>query len=238
MGSAVCGLHRCFVQPLVATPKPFFDPERPQAISFDQQWQEMPEVLPFDLDRATADLVSKWLEAAPNHSFERTGFDDLPMVAGDARLLPRAIDELIDNAVKFSPDGGPVSVRGEVDAARPDRVRVSVADRGIGISAAQKSRIFQDFVQVDASETRAFGGLGLGLAYVRRIIEAHDGELQVESTAGEGSRFSLLIPLQRTPGDTASVPRRTTPEPPVPVSRPERPAFSSRRPPAEWPGGR
>ena len=131
-----------------------------------------------------------------------------------------------------------MSVRGEIDAARPDRVRVSVADRGIGISAAQKSRIFQDFVQVDASETRAFGGLGLGLAYVRRIVEAHDGELQVESTAGEGSRFSLLIPLQRTPGDTAPLPRRTSPEPSVPVSRPERPAFSSRRPPAEWPGGR
>ncbi len=192
---------------------------------------------PFNLDRATADLVGKWEESAPKHSFERLGFKDLPLVAGDPRLLPRAIDELLDNAVKFSPDGGPITIRGEIDAARSDRVRVSVTDHGIGITSEQMSQIFQDFVQVDASETRSFGGLGLGLAYVRRIIEAHDGELQVESSAGEGSRFSLLIPLQRS-GDGGGVrPIHTDPSP-VPVVPLRRGGFPSRRPPAEWPGGR
>src|SRR5205807_9439467 len=142
---------------------------------------------PFNLDRATADLVSKWEESAPKHSFERTGFESLPSVAGDPRLLPRAIDELIDNAVKFSPDGGPISIQGEIDTQRPTRVRVSVTDHGIGITAEQMSQILQDFVQVDASETRASGGLGLGLGYVRPIIEAHAGELEGESAPGGGS---------------------------------------------------
>jgi PAS domain S-box-containing protein len=192
---------------------------------------------PFNLDKATTELLSKWEESAPKHSFERTGFESLPPVAGDPRLLPRAIDELIDNAVKFSPDGGPIVVHGEIDADRPSRVRVSVTDRGIGITAEQMNQIFQDFVQVDASETRAFGGLGLGLGYVRRIIEAHDGELQVESAAGDGSRFSLLIPLQRA-GDVSIVhpiPSGTGPIPVVPLRRR---GPGTRKPPPEWPGGR
>ncbi|MEA2593370.1 MAG: hypothetical protein QOD62_3201 [Actinomycetota bacterium] len=192
---------------------------------------------PFNLDRATADLVTKWEESAPKHFFERTGFESLPSVAGDPRLLPRAIDELIDNAVKFSPDGGPIAIHGEIDAERPNRVRVSVTDHGIGITAEQMSQIFQDFVQVDASETRAFGGLGLGLGYVRRIIEAHDGELQVESSPGEGSRFSLFIPMQRSGdfGGLRSVHSETAPIPVIPLRRRGR---GARKPPPEWQGDR
>ncbi|HWD08818.1 MAG TPA: ATP-binding protein, partial [Actinomycetota bacterium] len=155
-------------------------------------------VTSFNLEQVTADLVTKWRGAAPKHSFERDGFIGLPAVAGDTRLLRRAIDELIDNAVKFSPDGGPVTLHGQMDPQRLDMVDISVTDRGIGISTEEMNRIFQDFVQVDASETRAFGGLGLGLAYVRQIIEAHNGELRVESRAGEGSRFTLIIPVWRS----------------------------------------
>jgi len=190
---------------------------------------------PFNLDQATAELVGKWEESAPKHSFERTGFESLPPVAGDPRLLPRAIDELIDNAVKFSPHGGPIAVHGEIDTRQPGRVRVSVTDHGIGITAGQMSQIFQDFVQVDASETRAFGGLGLGLGYVRRIIEAHDGELQVESAPGEGSRFSLLIPLQH-PGDFGGVKSVHSETAPIAVVPLRRRGMGTRRPPPEWRG--
>ena len=175
---------------------------------------------PVNLDRATADLLAKWQEAAPNHTFDRTGFEEVPAVAGDARLLPRAIDELIDNAVKFSPQGGLVSLGAELDPVRPGQVRISVTDQGIGIPHAQMTRIVQDFVQVDASETRAFGGLGLGLAYVRRIIEAHNGELQVTSEAGNGSTFCLLVPIWRATPDAGVR------------------GFPYRRPPREWPGVR
>jgi PAS domain S-box-containing protein len=194
--------------------------------------------VPVDLDKATTELVAKWRDSAPKHTIERIGFEDLPHVAGDARLLPRAIDELIDNAVKFSPDGGPILIEGSMEPGRPGWVRISVEDRGIGISPEQKSRIFQDFVQADASETRSFGGLGLGLAYVRRIIEAHDGELHVASVVGEGSRFSLLIPQQRRPGEGSGGAEQDRPESPFPSAGPRRGGLASRRPPPEWEGGR
>lgn len=212
-----------------------------------------------ELERVTLDLVRKWRESAPNHSFERAGFADLPAVAGDTRLLPRAIDELLDNAVKFSPDGGVISLRGSLDGSRTGYVRVSVVDHGIGISSEQLTRILQDFVQVDASETRAFGGLGLGLAYVRRIIEALNGELQVQSRAGEGSTFTLLIPVYSPDGAGLGGPwggpagpgseepgpavrpgggAPATPGAPIPVEPLRRAGFASRRTPPEWPPGR
>lgn len=197
-----------------------------------------------DLSQVTKDLVAKWQEAAPNHSFEQSGFEGLPDGAGDIRLLPRAIDELLDNAVKFSPDGGLITVSGEIDPHRPDVLRISVADHGIGISSEEMSRIFQDFVQVDASETRSFGGLGLGLPYVRAIIEAHNGQLIVESRAGEGSRFTFTLPAWRSGGSAGTsggggvgrAPRVPRTDGPIPVVPPRRGGYI-RRPPPEWAGG-
>lgn len=195
-----------------------------------------------NLDRVTDELVTKWRLSAPKHRFAVVGFESLPTVPVDRRLLPLAIDELIDNAVKFSPDGGPVTIRGQVDPKRPDRVLVSVTDQGIGIAESEIERILRDFEQVDASETREFGGLGLGLAYVRRIIEAHGGELRVESRLGEGSTFTLVIPILNVPGegegdegpDEGTEPLRPGPGRPRPA-----PAFrrvhSARRPPPESP---
>ncbi|HEU5003294.1 MAG TPA: ATP-binding protein [Actinomycetota bacterium] len=196
------------------------------------------------LDAVTDELVTKWRPAAPKHTFLREGFESLPPVPVDKRLFPLAVDELIDNAVKFSPDGGKVWVRGLMDPRRPDRVLVSVTDQGIGIAEAEIERIFQDFVQVDASETREFGGLGLGLAYVRRIIEAHGGELRVESTPGEGSTFTLVIPIFNVPeNDGGEAPEGTSAEARPGPQRPRptptfRRVHSARRPPPESPEDR
>lgn len=155
----------------------------------------VPRKVPVDLDKATAALIEAWHRAAPGRRFERRGFARLPMMNVDQRLIPRALDELIDNAVKFDPEGGKITVAVESDRADgAGTVQISVVDRGIGIPADQLPSIFSDFVQVDASETRRFGGLGLGLAYVRRIVEAHDGRLEVESTPGRGSRFTIVLP--------------------------------------------
>ena len=147
-------------------------------------------------------VVSRWKERVDEkHPISRRVSRDLPDLTGDRRLLERCLDELVDNAVKFSPQGGAVSVtaslssNGAADGAESQAVRISVRDHGIGIPDDRLDRIFEDFSQVDSSPTRQFGGLGLGLALVRRIVHAHQGELVCETTPGEGSTFSIVLPL-------------------------------------------
>jgi signal transduction histidine kinase len=121
---------------------------------------------------------------------------------GDERLLRRSLEEILDNAVKFSPQGGTITleVRGAVRGNGQERrnrtraVEVTVADEGIGIAPEDLSQIFSDFHQLDGSETRTFGGLGLGLAFVRRIVEAHDGTVTVDSEPEHGTRLTVSIP--------------------------------------------
>lgn len=116
---------------------------------------------------------------------------DLPPVAGDEGWLLQVFDNLLGNAIKFSPDGGQITVT--VEDIGPME-RVSIADQGIGIPKDQQERIFERFYQVDGSAQRRFGGVGLGLAIVKRIVEAHGGKVWVESEEGKGSTFHFTIP--------------------------------------------
>ncbi len=148
-------------------------------------------------------VVSRWKARVDDrHPITRRTSRDLPEVSGDRRLLERCLDELVDNAVKFSPAGGPVSVTASLstngDGGSPG-VRISVRDRGIGIAEDRLDLIFEDFSQADGSATRQFGGLGLGLALVRRIVHAHQGELVCETVVGEGSTFSMFLPARSGP---------------------------------------
>lgn len=114
----------------------------------------------------------------------------------DRRLLERSIDELIDNAVKFSPEGGAVSVRARLIGDGDGRaVEFSVSDEGIGISSIDLDRIFVDFSQLDGSATRRYGGLGLGLPFVQRVVAAHHGTIDASSELGRGSTFMFSIPV-------------------------------------------
>jgi len=117
--------------------------------------------------------------------------DDLPLVVGDRGHLRLVFSHLIENAIKFSPDGGLVRVRAWADGRW---VCVAVQDRGIGIASEHLSRIFQRFYQVDGSTTRRFGGMGIGLALVWEIVDAHQGRVEVESKPGEGSTFTVVLP--------------------------------------------
>ncbi len=117
---------------------------------------------------------------------------DLPRVRGDLQRLSQVFDNLLGNAIKFSPEGGLICVRLR---RRDNVVRTEVSDQGIGIPADRIDRIWDRFYQVDSTTTRRFGGTGLGLAIVKRLIEAHGGEVGVSSVEGQGSTFYFTVPV-------------------------------------------
>lgn len=113
-------------------------------------------------------------------------------VTGDGLAIRRALRNLVENAVKYTPAGGKV----ELSLVRENgRAALSVQDTGIGIAPADAERIFAPFVRLDAARSRDTGGTGLGLAIARSIAAAHGGTLTLDSRPGAGSRFTLLLPL-------------------------------------------
>ena len=150
-----------------------------------------PEVLK---PRAVLDgVVARWADrVGDDHEVERKVARGTPDLFADRRLLDLSLDELLDNAVKYSPDGGRITITASSD--EHGSVLVSVVDKGVGIPADRLDSIFADFAQGDGSSTREFGGLGLGLSTVRHVAEAHGGELSCASTPGRGSTFTLRLP--------------------------------------------
>ena len=148
---------------------------------------------PVDLVNLVHTLVDDFQVAA-----ERAGLSlaaevasDVPQVSGDADHLRRVLDNLLYNALKFTPAGGSVTVRLWRNGTN---VVLEVTDTGIGIPHDQLERIFERFYQVDGSTTRDYGGTGLGLALVKEIVEAYGGKVSVESKVGRGSTFTVTLP--------------------------------------------
>jgi signal transduction histidine kinase len=138
-------------------------------------------------------------------------------------LLRNALDELIDNAVKFSPDGGIVTVSAErLRHESKPMIAISVADQGIGIDPSKRETVFDDFHQVDGSATRRFGGLGIGLAFVRRVAEAHGGRVDIVSEQGAGSTFSLVLPARAPKARSKKGAPTTSRKPAGSARRPQR----------------
>ena len=116
----------------------------------------------------------------------------LPAVRGDASLLRDVLQNLLDNAVQYTPAGGCIRVSATAGARE---AVVTVEDTGIGIPLAEQERIFERFYRVDAGRSREAGGTGLGLSIAKHIVEAHGGRLCVESEVGHGSKFSFSVAL-------------------------------------------
>jgi signal transduction histidine kinase len=114
------------------------------------------------------------------------------VVRGDTGLLRRLFMNLVDNAVRYTPEGGKVSLE---SVARDHMAVVSIRDTGIGIPAGHLPNLFERFYRVDKARSRSEGGSGLGLAICKQIADLHGGQIQVESKEGEGSVFRVLIPL-------------------------------------------
>jgi signal transduction histidine kinase/DNA-binding response OmpR family regulator len=120
---------------------------------------------------------------------------DLPPVIADREKLSQVLENLVINALKFTPEGGKITVSGaRADAGRAS-ADIRVSDTGIGIPESQIGKIFNRFHQVDGSTTRRFGGVGLGLAIVKSILDAHGAAIAVESEVGRGTTFRFTLPL-------------------------------------------
>jgi two-component system phosphate regulon sensor histidine kinase PhoR len=115
----------------------------------------------------------------------------LPAVRGDARRLAEVLQNILDNAVQYTAEGGTISIRAR---AEDHLVRIAVSDTGIGIPRDEQQRIFERFYRVDAARSREAGGTGLGLSIAKHLVEAHGGRIEVESEVGQGSTFSVLLP--------------------------------------------
>jgi two-component system phosphate regulon sensor histidine kinase PhoR len=144
------------------------------------------------------DLIGGAVEAARSRAEQSQlslSFDcppDLAPVRGDANLLREVLQNLLDNAIQYTPAGGRI----DVSAAQTDGfAMITVTDTGIGIPEAEQARIFERFYRVDAARSRELGSTGLGLSIVKHIVEAHGGRVGVESEVGRGSKFFFTVPL-------------------------------------------
>lgn len=142
-------------------------------------------------------LVSELLQRAKARFTERhparvvtLAIDDDVERELDPVLVRRAIENVLDNAHKYSPAEAPIRMRVTVIDGHAE---ITVEDHGLGISAADRARVFTPFFRVDSPEVRASSGLGLGLALARRVVEAHDGSIDLDSTPGEGTTVRIRL---------------------------------------------
>ena len=134
--------------------------------------------------------------AAADHRSVKIQIEEPPdsvAILGDRRQLVSAVYNLLENAVKFSYDGGAVEFSAKLVGGDVD---IRVADHGVGIPARDLDRIFERFYRVDQGRSRQTGGTGLGLSIVRHVAANHQGHVEVESREGEGSTFELIVPAQ------------------------------------------
>ncbi len=136
--------------------------------------------------------VARFRSSHPTRALRVRLADDLPAIAGDAVLVRRVVDNLLDNAHKYTEDPDePVALEARAESGD---VVIEVADRGIGIAKEDLARLFEPFFRADRSRARATGGLGLGLTLARRVVEAHKGNIAFESELGKGTVARVRLP--------------------------------------------
>jgi PAS domain S-box-containing protein len=152
----------------------------------------------FDLGGLIQTMMSEFQVSAQKANIHLSSHipPNLPFFHGDPDHMRRVIDNLIGNALKFTPKDGKVSVSLSIDG---NQFILQVSDTGIGIPDEELERIFERFYQVDGSMSRRFGGTGLGLSLVHEIVTAHHGRIGVESKLGEGTTFTVKIPVSPPP---------------------------------------
>jgi PAS domain S-box-containing protein len=147
---------------------------------------------PVDLGSVLSEVAVAFHPREATHHISQEIEPDLPYITGDRDALIRVVSNLVENAVKYSPDGGQVTL---VARREGDAIHAKVRDSGLGIPASDLEAIFDRYARVATKSTRRIRGSGLGLAIVREIIEAHGGRVWAESTLGVGSTFHITLPI-------------------------------------------
>jgi signal transduction histidine kinase len=165
----------------------------------DFSWLDIKELKlnkePVNLNLLVTEVLDEMRPAAQSKGLEVVSQlgADCPTLTADKKRLHHIIKILVDNAIKFSSERGQVTVRTLPSSAG---IVLTVEDTGVGIAPADLPRLFESFYQTEDHLTRQHGGLGLGLAIAKRIVEAHGGTIRAESSGlGKGSRFSLSLPI-------------------------------------------
>jgi signal transduction histidine kinase len=144
------------------------------------------------LDKLAAQVVERFSTQTHSHKFQLAFPPDFPVVQADVARIRQVLDNLVNNAIKYSPNGGTITIGGQVDT---NEVTIFVRDQGVGISSQDQERIFERFFRVDGALSRSTEGTGLGLYLAKAIVEAHGGRINVTSKPGSGSTFYFTIPL-------------------------------------------
>jgi signal transduction histidine kinase len=137
-------------------------------------------------------MVEQSMKKSARHRIVADVDAALPVVRADLTRVERIVDNLIDNAIKYSPGGGKVTVSARQNGGE---ILVSVRDEGIGISATDAEKLFRPFQRLESVVGTAIQGVGLGLVVCRRLVEAHGGSIWVESEPGKGSTFRFTLPV-------------------------------------------
>lgn len=157
---------------------------------------------PVDLEKIAREIFSllepQAREKEVHTEFVRIG--EVPKVPAHRAMLEQALVDLVDNAIKYSPQGS--TVRIEARRIAGEYVEIAVCDNGPGIPSEHLPRLFERFYRVDKARSKLLGGTGLGLAIVRHIVQRHNGSIRVESRLGKGSRFIITLPLRDEEGPT------------------------------------
>jgi PAS domain S-box-containing protein len=153
----------------------------------------------FELGRLLEGAVAAFRSLSDRHSVELSIEPGLPVVSGDSMATDIILGQLLENAFKYSPDGGTVSVRAFTEG---HEIVVTVEDEGVGIAPGDHERIFDRFVQGEAGDRRRFGGVGLGLYIVKKLVVAQYGDISAHSRKGSGTSMRLSLP-RACSGDTS-----------------------------------
>jgi signal transduction histidine kinase len=167
-------------------------------------------IKPFDLNTVVRQIVATLSSELEKRSLHFTTDipQDLPLVQGDKDKVYQVLENLTINAIKFTETGGKITVSAfSFEKDEQTWIELHVSDTGVGIPKLELNRIFDRFYQVDATSKRKYGGIGLGLAIAKSIVEAHGGTITAESEENKGTTFIIMLPaIQEFISDTDQTP--------------------------------